>query len=26
MSALIDHRLDRQTLHSRTIFRELQGL
>jgi DNA repair protein RecO (recombination protein O) len=26
MSALIDHRLDRQTLHSRAIFRELQGL
>lgn len=26
MRALIDHRLDRQTLHSRTIFRELQGL
>jgi DNA repair protein RecO (recombination protein O) len=26
MQALIDHRLDRQTLYSRNIFRELQGL
>lgn len=26
MRVLIDHRLDRQTLYSRTIFRELQGL
>lgn len=26
MRALIDHRLDRQTLHSRAIFRELQSL
>ncbi|MFO1363341.1 MAG: DNA repair protein RecO [Burkholderiales bacterium] len=26
MRALIDHRLDRQTLHSRTVFRALQDL
>ena len=26
MGALIDHRLDRQTLHSRTVFRALQNL
>jgi DNA repair protein RecO (recombination protein O) len=26
MGALIDHRLDRQTLHSRTVFRALQDL
>jgi recombinational DNA repair protein (RecF pathway) len=26
MGALIDHRLDRQMLHSRTIFRQLQSL
>jgi recombinational DNA repair protein (RecF pathway) len=26
MGALIDHRLDRQTLHSRAVFRALQDL